>query len=135
MKWVLKSKAPSAFLKQFPEYTSLIAQLLYNRDLRTQKAIDEFFNPDYCEDFHDPYLLKGMGKAVKRILKAVKKGERITVYGDFDADGVCASAVLYLALKKIGARRVDSYIPDREKENHGLNENSVKELAQRGTNL
>jgi len=135
MKWQVKSKAPGAFLKQFPEYTPLIAQLLCNRDLRTQEAIDEFFNPDYQQDFHDPYLLKGMKKAVKRILKAVKKGEKITVYGDFDADGVCASVVLFLTLKKLGAKSINSYIPDREKENHGLNEGSVKKLAKEGTKL
>jgi len=59
MKWNLKSKAPSAFLKQFPEYSPLICNLLYNRNIKTQKQIDEFFNPDYLDDIHDPFYLRG----------------------------------------------------------------------------
>ncbi len=135
MKWQVKPKAPSAFLKQFPEYSSLILQLLHNRGLKTQESIDEFFHPDFHQDFHDPYLLKGMEKAVKRILEAIEKKEKITVYGDFDTDGVCASVVLYSTLKKLGCKNLDTYIPDREKENHGLNENSVRELARKGVKL
>lgn len=135
MKWQIKSKAPSAFFKQFPEFSSLIVQLLYNRDLKTQKEIDEFFNPDFETDLHDPFLLKGMNKAVKRIKKAIEKQEKISVYGDFDADGICASAVLYLTLKELGIKNIDTYIPDREKENHGLNNESIKYLAKNGTKL
>ncbi len=135
MKWQVKPKAPGAFFKKFPEYSSLIGQLLYNRGLKTQKQIDEFFNPDFLEDFHDPFLLKGMRKAVKRILQAIKKKEKIVIYGDYDADGVCATAILFLTLKNLGFENLDYHIPDREKENHGLNEKSVRTLAQAGAKL
>jgi len=84
MKWQTRPKAPSAFFKKFPEYSPLIVQLFYNRRLKTQQQIDEFFNPDYEKDIHDPFLLKGMKKAVKRILKAIEKQENILIYGDFD---------------------------------------------------
>ncbi len=113
----------------------MITQLLYNRGLNTQKQIDEFFNPDYGDDLHNPYLLKGMRKAVSRIRKAIKKEEKITVYGDFDADGVCAAVVLFSTLKHLGGKKSNIYIPDREKENHGLNENAIRELVRKGTKL
>jgi len=135
MNWQLKPKAPSAFFKQFPEYSPLITQLLYSRGLKTQQQIDEFFNPDFQEDFHSPFLLKGMKKAVKRILEAVKQQEKITIYGDFDADGICASVIMRLTLEELGVNNFNVYIPERGKENHGLNEKSVKKLAQEGTKL
>ena len=135
MKWQLKPKAPDSFFKQFPEYSPLIVQLLYNRSLKTQQQIDEFFNPDYQEDFYSPFLLKGMKKAVKRILKAIDKKEKIVIYGDFDADGVCSMAILFLTLKALGLPNPDAYVPDRRKEGHGLNEEAIKKLAQEGAKL
>lgn len=135
MKWQIKPKAPSAFFKKFPEYSPLIVQMFYNRGLKTQQQIDEFFNPDYEEDIHDPFLLKGMKKAVKRILKAIEKQEKILIYGDFDADGVCSAAVLFITLKDLGVQNISVYIPDREKENHGLNEESIKKAAGNNVNL
>ncbi|MBU1136858.1 single-stranded-DNA-specific exonuclease RecJ, partial [Patescibacteria group bacterium] len=135
MKWKVKDKAPDGWFKQFPEFTPLITQLLYNRGLISQKQIDEFFNPDYSQDFHDPYLLKGMKKAVNRIKRALKNKEKITIYGDFDADGVCATTILFLTLKELGAKKLDAYIPDREKENHGFNDKAIRELKAKETNL
>jgi single-stranded-DNA-specific exonuclease len=135
MKWQLEPKAPNSFFKQFPEYSPLIVQLLYNRGLKTQQQIDEFFNPDFQEDFHSPFLLKGMEKAVKHILKAISKQEKIVIYGDYDADGVCAAAILFLTLQALTAENLNVYIPNRDKEGHGLNKEAVKNLAQKGTNL
>ena len=80
--WKVNEKPPKEFLEQFPEYSKLTLQLLWDRGLKTQKAIDEFFNPDYDEDLHDPFLMKGMKKAAARILKATKNQERITVFGE-----------------------------------------------------
>jgi single-stranded-DNA-specific exonuclease len=135
MRWQLKPKAPDKFLKQFPEYSPLIIQLLYNRGLKTQKQIDEFFNPDYQEDLHSPFLLKGMKKAVKRILQAVERKEKIVIYGDYDADGVCSTAILFLTLQALGMDNPVVYIPDRDREGHGLNKEAVKMLAQAGAEL
>lgn len=135
MKWQIKPKAPSAFLKQFPEFSPLISQLLYNRNLKTQQQVDEFFNPDYQDDLHDPFLLKGMKPAVKRILEAVNKQEKIVVYGDFDADGVCSTAILFLTLRALKVKNLGTYIPDRVKEGHGLNERAIKQLAKEKADL
>jgi single-stranded-DNA-specific exonuclease len=135
MKWQVKNKAPSAFLKQFPEFSPLISQLLYNRDLKTQQQIDEFFNPDYQGDLHDPFLLKGMEKAVKRIYQAVSKKERILVYADYDADGVCSGAILFSVLKHLGAKNIQAYIPDRAKEGHGMNKEAIKKIHKEKADL
>ncbi len=135
MNWHLKTKAPQSFFKKFPEFSSLTAQLLYNRGLKTQQQIDEFFNPDFSDDLHDPYLLKDMRKAVVRIKKALKKQEKILIYGDFDADGVCSSAILHYSLKALGSSNLGAYIPNREKENHGLNFDSIKQAAKDKVNL
>jgi single-stranded-DNA-specific exonuclease len=135
MKWQVKPKAPASFLKRFPEYSPLIRQLLYNRGLKTQKQVDEFFNPDFLEDFHNPFLLKGMRKAVKRILQAIEREEKILIYGDFDADGICATAILFLTFRGLGVKNLDAYIPDREKEGHGLTEQVVRDLARENVKL
>lgn len=134
MKWRIKSKAPSAFFKQFPEFSPLIVQLLYNRGFKTQEQIDEFFNPDYQGDLHDPYLLKDMDQAVKRIIKAIDRKEKILIYGDFDTDGVCSSAVLYKTLKSFGVKS-SIYIPNRETEGHGLNSEAIKGILKDKINL
>ena len=135
MQWCVKPKAPKEFFNQFPEFSPLILQLLYNRGITTQEKIDEFFNPDYSSDLHNPFLLKDMEKAVERILKAIESKEKIVIYGDYDTDGVCSTAVLYLTLKELGAEKIDVYIPDRDKERHGLNENSIRLLKKANTDL
>lgn len=135
MNWSLKPKVPEDFIRQFPEYSPLVCHLFYNRGLITQKQIDEFFNSDYEKDIHNPFLLKGMKKAVKLILKAVEKQKKIIIYGDYDADGVSASAILTETLKKIGAKNLAVYIPDRIKEGHGLHLKAIKDLAGDGAQL
>mgnify|MGYP001602773575 FL=1 len=111
-KWNSAEAAPPAFTAQFPEYPRPIAELLYHRGVRTQDAIDEFFGAEYAHDIHDPYLFIDMEKAVERILRAVRNKEKITIYGDYDADGVSGSVVLMGALSALGAD-ADVYIPDR----------------------
>ena len=122
------------FLEQFPEYSRLTLQLFWDRGLKTQKAIDEFFNPDYNEDLHDPFLMKGMKKTVERIEKALKNKEKITIFGDYDADGVCGTAILSETLNALGINP-DTYIPNRNKEGYGLNLKAVKEVAAKKTDL
>ncbi|MDD5590256.1 MAG: single-stranded-DNA-specific exonuclease RecJ [Candidatus Portnoybacteria bacterium] len=135
MNWIIKSRVPDEFIGSFPEYEAIILRLLYNRGLRDQRAIDEFFNPDYKEDLHDPFLMLGMKKAVKRILKAAKNNEYIAIFGDYDADGICSSAILEKTLKLLGSSHLDVYIPDRAREGYGLNLDAIAELAKRGAKL
>lgn len=132
--WKINKPAPREFLEKFPEYSKLTLQLLWDRNLRTQKAIDEFFNPDYDQDLHDPFLLKDIQKAIKRIEKAAKNKEKVAVFSDYDADGICG-AVLLTELLKIFKIEPEIYIPDRNKEGYGLNIKGVEELAEKGVKL
>jgi len=133
-KWKVKPKASKKFREQFPEYIEPIANLLYQRLPATQKAIDEFYNPDYEGDIHDPFLLKDMAKAVKRIFEAKKKKEKVVIFGDYDADGVTGTSVLYDTLINFGIKP-DVYIPDRKHEGYSLNLNALKKLKEKKTTL
>jgi len=126
--WKLPQKPTQDFIDKFPELHPIVVQLLYNRGLKTQDEIDEFLSPDYSKDIHDPYLFKDMEHACHRIYKAIKEQELITVYGDYDADGVSSSVILRSVLKNLGAK-VEVYLPHREKEGYGLNKKAVEELA------
>jgi single-stranded-DNA-specific exonuclease len=101
-----------------------VARLLYHRNLTTQPAIDEFLNPDYSIHVHDPYLFRDMTKAVDRIFRAAENGEKITIHGDYDADGVSASVIL-ASLFKILNINFDVFLPHRETDGYGLNMNTV----------
>jgi len=132
--WQIAQKIPSEFKDKFPEIHPIILQLLWNRGLKTQKEIDEFLLPDYSEDLHDPFLFNEMEKIVERIQEAIDSNEKITIYGDYDADGICGTAILYSTLNHLGAK-VDYYLPDREKEGYGLNKEAIEKIINQGTKL
>ena len=98
----------------------LIEQLLINRGIKTVKEKEKFFNPK-IEDFEKDFSISGIEKAAVRIKKAIENQELIIAYGDYDVDGICGAAVLYLGLTKLGAK-VLPYIPHREKEGYGLSQ-------------
>ena len=134
MKWNLVKKINEKDLEQFPEVNPVILQLLFNRDLKTQVQIDEFLQPDYSQDIYDPYLFNNMNKAVDRIVKAYKNKEKICIFGDYDVDGVCASAILASVFKNFGIDHF-SYIPHRDKEGYGLNMLAMDEIKSKKTDL
>ena len=145
-KWIINKKYPKEFIQKFPEFSEITLQLLWDRNLKTQTQIDEFFNPDYEADLHNPDLMKDIDKAVKRIYEAFEKGEKILVYGDYDVDGITSSLVMVSALveiksalsgiKKDKAQKfVGIYIPDRESEGYGLNDEAVKKIKDDGFKL
>ena len=145
-RWLINKKYSKKFAKEFPELSPIILQLLWDRGIKDQTLVDEFFNPDYEQDIHDPYLMKDMDKAVKRIFKALESNERITVYGDYDVDGITSSVVLVSTLiemksiigqieRKKSKKFIDIYIPDREAEGYGLNEKAIKEIHKKKTDL
>ncbi len=134
-KWIIKPAIDKKICDSFPEYSPLILQLLYNRGLTEEKTIDEFFNPDYVDHIHDPFLLKGMAEAVNRIKRAIEKKEKILVYGDYDADGVTATALMIKTLKFLGAENIEVYIPDRAKEGYGLKMDVIPKIKALGVEL
>lgn len=111
----------------------IFEQILENRGISKENR-EAFLNPNY-DNQHDPFLLPDMEKAVERLLIAHKQQEKITVYGDYDVDGVSASTVILTAFEKFGFKNVDYFLPDRFKDGYGMNERGVKILAERGTNL
>ncbi|MDX8341967.1 single-stranded-DNA-specific exonuclease RecJ [Rossellomorea sp. YZS02] len=103
---------------------SLVAKLLLNRDLEDVEEARNFLF-DTGDLFHDPFLFEDMKKATERIHKAIQDGERILVYGDYDADGVSSTSVMMTVLRDLGAE-VEFYIPNRFSEGYGPNEGAFR---------
>ena len=125
---------PSAEVERLQRELGLsgpIAQVLVRRGFAEPDRARAFLA---AEDEHPPTAFTGIADALTPILEAVEKGERITIHGDYDVDGICATAVLVRALRGLGAN-VDSYLPDRASDGYGLNEDTVRMLAGRGTRL
>ena len=113
-KWLLKEFDKNCVVGISKELhiSPITAIILYNRGIRDEKSIRDFLNSDF-KSLHDPYLLKDMDKAVERIQSAKSKGEKITIYGDYDVDGITSIAILYKHLTGMGFE-VDYYVPDPE---------------------
>ncbi|MFH1030570.1 MAG: DHH family phosphoesterase [bacterium] len=104
-KWQIAGKIQEELAKDSLGINPIILQVLYNRGIRDKEKIIKFFNPCYSSDLYDPFLFRDMGKAVERIFSALGNGEKITIYGDYDADGVTATALLEKLLRELGAMR------------------------------
>ncbi len=112
--------------------TPLVASLLVNRGLDTVDSARYFLFGN--NEFHDPYLLKGMDLAVQRIHTAIENNEPILIFGDYDADGVSSTSLLMLTLRDLGAN-VEFYIPNRFTEGYGPNEAAFRKAAENGIRL
>ncbi len=124
--YTLTRRATPFTLPGYPDY---LAALLHARGIDSLAAAEAFLNPG-LDQLHPPALMQDMDKAVHIIREAIKQGLTIAVYGDYDADGVCASAILMEALRELGAE-VFSYIPDRQEEGYGLNAAAVEEISEK----
>ena len=113
----------------------LIEQLLHNRGIETPEEKEAFLNPDFEKHSWDPFLLSDMKKAVNRILQAIDKKEHIGVWGDYDVDGVSGVALFYDFFKKINFDNFVYYIPSRQEEGYGLNQDGLDELAKEKVSL
>ena len=120
-------------LKQKYNINQLLATILVNRGIIEQEKLKIFLNPTR-KDFHNPFLMPDMEKAVDRIIKAIEKKEKIIIYGDYDADGITSITVLKSFFKDLGID-VEYYIPNRLSEGYGLNKTAVEEIANNGYNL
>ncbi len=108
-------------------YSLVLIKLLAARNITTKSSIQSFLMPALSA-LHDPMALSGMKKAVTRLKKAIDKKENIMIFGDYDADGVISSSLIYNFLKKLGLP-VEAYIPDRFKEGYGLNLGFIKKIT------
>lgn len=111
----------------------LVAQLLITRGMEDERVASAFLETNR-DLFHDPFLMLGMHEAVQRIEKALQQNETIRIYGDYDADGVSATALLLAVLSQLGAR-VDYYIPHRLREGYGLNAEAIDHAVQSEVSL
>lgn len=116
-------------------YHPVLLQLLKNRGIEKKEDIELFLNFDYQKGLIDPWLFSDMSKAVDRIMEAKGRNEKIAVYGDYDADGVLATIVILEALEKVGVTNLIPYIPDRQLEGYGLNEEAINYLKKEKVNL
>ena len=132
-RWKILPGAPAEYLREFSGFPPLIAQLFYNRGLGTPAQVAAFIAADehLCAD---PLRLPGMHQAIARIYRALLSGENIAVYGDFDADGITATALLVQGLSSLGAK-VTPYIPHRINEGHGLRTGALERLREQGISL
>lgn len=111
----------------------LVTGILLERGFNDAQAMRQFLYGS-GEPFHDPFLMKDMERSVTRIEQAIASGEQITVYGDYDVDGISASSLLFIYLKSRGAQ-VNTYIPRRKSEGYGLNDEALRTIAESGTGL
>jgi len=134
---IWKVREPDLFLQktlsEALNISTVTAQLLANRGITSPTLARQFLacSLDSC---HDPFLFKDMEKAVGRIRKAISKGEKILVYGDYDVDGITAVALLYSSLRYSGGH-VEYYIPNRIEEGYGLNLSAINEAKKRKVSL
>jgi len=125
-KWTLKKR----------KFDDVLAQVLFNRGMSTQNDQQRFLTPQYERDVHDPFLLRGMKKAVGRIKKALANKEKIGIFADYDVDGICGSIILHEFFEKIGVTPFfETYLPDRTKDGYGLNRYGLTYFKEQGVSL
>jgi single-stranded-DNA-specific exonuclease len=120
-------------LEKYPHLHPIAWQLLANRQIKAEE-VGDFLYFSYDQKKYNPFNFSQMNQAVDLIIKHIKAQNKITIYGDYDADGVTASALLTQILSTLHAR-VDAYIPHRTEEGYGLNKAAIESIARQGTKL
>ena len=132
--WILKrKKADIAAMTESLNISQIFARILVNRDINTKRRYREFVQPSF-EIMEDMRNMKGVSAAFEIVRGAVLNGEKIVVYGDYDADGVMSTSILVKGLSALGAK-VSYYIPLRQEEGYGLNMGAVNKIIESGCSL
>lgn len=113
--------------------STILARLLVLRDIKTFGQAKQFFRPS-IDSLHDPFLMDQMEIATTRVITALTENQKICIYGDYDVDGTCATALLYMFLKELDAN-VEFYIPRRLEEGYGLSTAAIDSVKEKGTEL
>lgn len=135
-RWTIKNVEDEYSVKSLADslnISDILARLLVERNVRTFSDAKQFFRPS-LDSLHDPFLMDNMEEATTRLIEALTENQLICIYGDYDVDGTCATAVLYLFLKELDAN-VEYYIPNRLEEGYGLSKASVDQVKEKGTSL
>ncbi len=133
-RWVIAPLAPIDHLKRFPDLAPLVVQILYNRGITDPDEMAAFLQVDRPTSTAGLFRMAGINRTVDRIRRAIKACEPIAVYGDYDVDGVTATALLVQTLAAFGAN-VRPYIPRRADEGYGLNVEALQALKNDGVRL
>lgn len=134
--WNVNERGDENLIKELEsslEVPSLVASLLVQRDISTPKLAYAFFD-SRLEHLHDPFLMKDMDVAVGRLMTALRNGEKIMIYGDYDVDGTTSVALVYSFLRRFHAN-LEFYIPDRYKEGYGISSEGIEAAADAGCRL
>jgi single-stranded-DNA-specific exonuclease RecJ len=110
------------------------AQLLINRGIGDAKG-GKMYLRGTLADLHDPLLLDGLQEAVNRVLRALREGTKIRIFGDYDVDGVTSTVMLLTCIERLGGKSVDYYIPHRIEEGYGLSRKGIEHAAEEGVGL
>ncbi|MCL2851702.1 MAG: single-stranded-DNA-specific exonuclease RecJ [Defluviitaleaceae bacterium] len=127
-KWVLRQEAANIeLMSQTLKISKTMAQVMVNRGIRTKNTALRFLNPSFA-DMHDALEMKGMKEALEVVAQSIARCEKIVIYGDYDADGVMSTVILFKTLSRLGAD-VRYYIPERVEEGYGLNMTAVEGIS------
>jgi single-stranded-DNA-specific exonuclease len=135
-RWTIKNVEDEYSVKSLADslnISDILASLLVERNIKTFSEAKQFFRPT-LESLHDPFLMDNMEEATTRLIEALTENQLICIYGDYDVDGTCATAVLYLFLKELEAN-VEYYIPKRLEEGYGLSKAAIDQVKEKGTSL
>jgi single-stranded-DNA-specific exonuclease len=114
-------------------FSEVLARLLIHRDIKNFSQSKLFFRPT-IDSLHDPFLMDGMETATTRVIQALTENQSICIYGDYDVDGTCSTALLYMFLKELGAN-VEYYIPKRLTEGYGISRSGIDYVKSRDVSL
>jgi single-stranded-DNA-specific exonuclease len=132
--WKIKIKNMPLKKDASEKYHPFVLELLKNRGIEKEPDIMNFFESGY-ESLGNPFDISDMKNAVARIKEAKEKNEKIVIFGDYDADGVTATALIYETLENLGFKNISVYIPDRQAEGYGINEKALENLKNLKTDL
>ncbi|MCC5944376.1 MAG: single-stranded-DNA-specific exonuclease RecJ [Bernardetiaceae bacterium] len=135
-RWIISLPPPQSELQAIGlalQTKPIVSALLWQRHIRDAEAARCFFKPAW-EDLHNPFLMKGMLEAVQRLQKAIKMGEKVLIYGDYDVDGTTSVALMYLFLQKYLPNLL-YYIPDRHKDGYGITQAGLDFAVAEGVSL
>jgi single-stranded-DNA-specific exonuclease len=134
--WIIKEQAEKNKIDSLAKALNVqkpLANLLIQRGIETKEQAIAFFKPDLSQ-IHDPFLMKDMDIAVQRIESAIRRGEKILIYGDYDVDGTTSVALIYTFFRKL-YNKLDFYIPDRYKEGYGISFAGIDYARYQGISL
>jgi single-stranded-DNA-specific exonuclease len=135
-RWKIKDVEDTYIVKSLADILNIsevLSSLLILRNIKNFNQAKNFFRPS-LDSLNDPFLMDGMETATYRLIKALTENQLICIYGDYDVDGTCSTALLYLFLKELGAN-VEFYIPQRLTEGYGLSQSGIDNVKSKGTSL